>query len=88
MRRPVVHVLHVLKVSPYVYYTPNILGLLNNSAEAPVRQVHYTTALRRVSRLTQRVRAAQPRVGRRGYLGRLELRRLAAIGMHHQQRSG
>jgi len=38
----------------------------HNVPAAPVRRVHYKTALRRASRLTQRARAALPRAGRRG----------------------
>ena len=57
-----------------------LLIFLGNAPAAPVRRVHYKTALRRASRLTQRARAAQPRAGRRGATLLLE------IGVH--RRSG
>lgn len=52
----------------YAYYGHIPLFLQPNGPAAPVRRVHYKTALRRASRLTQRARAAQPRTGRRGAL--------------------
>ena len=52
----------------YAYYGHIPLFLQPNGPAAPVRRVHYKTASRRASRLTQRARAAQPRTGRRGAL--------------------
>ncbi len=77
---PVVHVRRSAGTGPYAYYGHITLFLRANVPAAPVRRVHYKTALRRASRLTQRARAAQPRAGRRGATLLLE------IGVH--RRSG